>query len=70
MGLQRVRHDLATKQQQNLKKHTERKSKLWMYLEKKNESVSQSVVSDSLQPPVACQAPLSMGFPRQEYRSG
>ena len=32
-----------------------------------------SVVSDCLQPPwttVACQAPLSMGFPRQEYWSG
>ena len=31
-----------------------------------------SVMSDSLQPPwaVAHQAPLSIGFPRQEYRSG
>ena len=36
-------------------------------------SVSCSVVSDSLQPhelAIACQAPLSMGFPRQEYWSG
>ena len=35
-------------------------------------SVSHSVVSDSLQPPwtVACQAPLSMGHPSQEYWSG
>ena len=36
-------------------------------------SVSHSVVSDSLQSYglyVACQAPLSMGFPRQEYWSG
>ena len=36
--------------------------------------VSRSVVSDSLRPhglqPVACQAPLSMGFARQEYWSG
>ena len=34
--------------------------------------LSHSVVSDSLATPwtVACQAPLSMGFPRQEYRSG
>ena len=72
MGLQRVRHDLVTKQQQNLKNHTERKSKLWTYLKKKKkkESVSPSVVSGSLQPPEACQAPLSMGFPRQEYWSG
>ena len=34
---------------------------------------SRSVVSSSLQPHrlyVACQAPLSMGFPRQEYSSG
>ena len=30
-----------------------------------------SVVSDSVTPrTVACQAPLSMGFPRQEYRNG
>ena len=30
------------------------------------------VMSNSLRPPwtVACQAPLSMGFPRQEYWSG
>ena len=27
-------------------------------------------MSDSLPPHVACQAPLSMGFPRQEYWSG
>ena len=35
--------------------------------------LSCSVVSNSLQPHglyVACQAPLSMGFSRQEYRSG
>ena len=34
--------------------------------------LSCSVVSDSLATPwtVACQAPLSMGFPGQEYRSG
>ena len=34
--------------------------------------LSRSVVSDSLPPPwtVARQAPLSMGFPRQEYQSG
>ena len=36
-----------------------------------SESVSHSVVSDSATPStVACQAPLSMGFPRQEYWSG
>ena len=31
-----------------------------------------SVMSDSFTTPwtIACQAPLSMGFPRQEYRSG
>ena len=35
------------------------------------ECESHSVMSDSLQPPeVACQAPLSLGFPRQEYWSG
>ena len=34
-------------------------------------SVSRSVVSDSATPwAVACQAPLSMGFSRQEYWSG
>ena len=35
-------------------------------------SVSRSVVSDSFVTPwtVACQAPLSMGFSRQEYWSG
>ena len=34
--------------------------------------VNHSVMSDSLQTPwtVACQAPLSMGFSRQEYWSG
>ena len=34
--------------------------------------LSRSVLSDSLQPhvTVACQAPLSIGFPRQEYWSG
>ena len=33
---------------------------------------ARSVVSDSLQPHglLACQAPLSMGFPRQEYWTG
>ena len=39
MGLQRVRHDLVTKQQQNLKNHTERKSKLWTYMKKKKKKV-------------------------------
>ena len=34
------------------------------------ESVSHSVVSDSLLPHGACQAPLSMGFFMQEYWSG
>ena len=32
--------------------------------------LSHSAVSDSLHPHVACQAPLSMGFLRQEYWSG
>ena len=37
----------------------------------KSVSVSSSVVSDSTTPlTVACQPPLSMGFPRQEYWSG
>ena len=36
----------------------------------KYRSVSRSVVSDSLQPHGAHQAPLSMGFSRQEYWSG
>ena len=36
-----------------------------------SESVSRSVVSDSATIwTVACQAPLSMGFSMQEYRSG
>ena len=36
-----------------------------------SESVSHSVVSDSVTPwTVACQAPLSMGFSKQEYWSG
>ena len=35
-----------------------------------NESVSHSVMSDSLRPPVAWQAPLSIEFSRQEYWSG
>ena len=39
---------------------------LWLILV----CVSCSVVSNSLQPYVACQAPLSMGFSRQEYWSG
>ena len=43
MGLQRVRHDLVTKQQQNLKNHTERKSKLWTYLKKKKKINCESV---------------------------
>ena len=35
------------------------------------ESVSCSLVSDSVTPwPVACQTPLSIEFPRQEYWSG
>ena len=40
-----------------------------MFHQKENESVSHSVMSDSLQSPKteARQAPLSMGFPRQEY---
>ena len=39
-----------------------------MFRVKERESVGGSVMSDSLQPNglyVACQAPLSMGFPRQ-----
>ena len=36
---------------------------------KKSESVSRSVVSNSLQHRGACQAPLSMGLSRQEYWS-
>ena len=35
-----------------------------------SENVGRSVVSDSLKPHSNCQAPLSMGFPRQEYWSG
>ena len=45
---------------------------VYIYMEKvKSENVSHSVVSDSLRPPwtVACQAPLSMKFSRQEYSS-
>ena len=39
---------------------------------KKGESISRSIVADSLQPckTVACQIPLSMEFSRQEYWSG
>ena len=38
----------------------------------KSESVNRSVMSNSFVTPwsIACQAPLSMGFPRQEYWSG
>ena len=37
----------------------------------RSESVHRSVVSDSVTPrTIACQATLSMGFSRQEYRSG
>ena len=39
-----------------------------IYYYYESESVSQSVVSNSWT--VACQAPLSKGFSRQEYRSG
>ena len=39
-------------------------------LKKLNESVSCSVVSNSFQSCGTCQAPLSMGFSRQEYGSG
>ena len=48
-----------------------------MYLQRltkhREESLfSRSVVSNSFETPraAACQAPLSVGFPRQEYRSG
>ena len=53
-------------------------TKSWRYLcslisWSESESISHSIVSNSLQPCglyVDCQAPLSMGFPRQEYWSG
>ena len=43
-----------------------------MFHQKESESVSHSVMSDSLQSPKteARQAPLSMGFSRQEYWIG
>ena len=37
---------------------------------KENESVSRSVMSDSTPWNIACHAPLSMKFSRQEYWSG
>jgi len=41
------------------------------HIKKVKESVSCSVVSDSVTPwTIACQAPLSMEFSRQEYWSG
>ena len=43
---------------------------LWTAPLHESESVNRSVVSDSLRPHVAHQAPLSMQFSRQEYWSG
>ena len=44
---------------------------LWSIFPLESKSVSRSVLSDSATPwTVACQAPLSMGFSRQEYWSG
>ena len=50
----------ATEHSQKQKKHYMQKVK----------ALSHSVVSDSLRPHVACQAPLSMEFSRQEYWRG
>ena len=66
MGSQRVGHNLTTKQQQQ---------KTWSQVQKDYQKdticcavLSQSVLSDSVSPwTVASQAPLSMGFSRQEY---
>ena len=47
------------------------KSVLYVYVCTENGSASRSVVSDSLRlHGLACQAPLSMGFSRQEHWSG
>ena len=56
MGTQRVRHDLATEQPQQ---------------SPRNSACACSVMSGSVTPwTVARQAPLSLGFSRQEYWSG
>jgi len=50
------------------------RSNSYIYMKVKRESISCSVISDSLRPAtpwtVTPQAPLSMGFSRQEYWSG
>ena len=70
MGPQRFRHDIVTEQQQMGFSYEE-----MSYLKEQDannsESESHSVVSDSVIPwTVACQAPLSMVFSRQEYWNG
>ena len=63
------------KQSSTAKPHNDHKHNFYVtltsILKSKSEYVSHSVVSDSLCPHgLACQAPLSLGFSRQEYLSG
>ena len=83
MGLKRVRHNLVTEQQPPYRQNGRDKPPLLsenlargddpsrgknISKEKESESVSRSIVSSSLRPHE--QAPLFMGFSRQQYWSG
>ena len=67
-------HDLVTKQQQRMLYDLAVKEYFWRQTESQTLLLvfSCQVISYSFVTPrtVACQAPLSMGFPRQEYWSG
>ena len=77
-GVARIRQDLRTKQQQQQQLLPYHGTTIeWMFTHQRGcgwdvLSVSCSVVSSSFVTPwtVAHQAPLSVGFPRQEYWSG
>ena len=83
MGLKRVRHNLVTEQQPPYRQNGRDKPPLLsenlargddlsrgknISKEKESESVSRSIASSSLRPHE--QAPLLMGFSRQQYWSG
>ena len=68
IGLQRVRHDLVTGRWQQIRRHVKCLSVFQSQSERRRSVLSDSLLSPSTN--VALQAPPSMGFSRQEYRSG
>ena len=73
MGLKRVRHDLATEQQQTLYKLELLDQRVYIYVALVCECMLSRftcVWFCATQWIVDCQAPLSVGFSRQEYWSG